>query len=140
MQALQTKLSEVTQTKGLRDAIAVEQSADPLDTTQRALEREMATVGLDRNATLARQIRAAISRINQGGYGVCLECEEPISQKRLAAVPWAALCIHCQQRADHANRSVDEWLDDGFATAFHVALQRTDGNHCFHSRSRKGRG
>src|ERR1700689_3989251 len=86
MQALQTKLSEVTQTKGLRDAIAVEQSADPLDTTQRALEREMATVGLDRNATLARQIRAAISRINQGGYGVCLECEEPISQKRLAAV------------------------------------------------------
>jgi DnaK suppressor protein len=117
MQALQTKLSEVTQTKGLRDAIAVEQSADPLDTTQRALEREMATVGLDRNATLARQIRAAISRINQGGYGVCLECEEPISQKRLAAVPWAALCIHCQQRADHANRSVDEWLDEGFATA-----------------------
>jgi DnaK suppressor protein len=117
MQALQTKLSEVTQTKGLRDAIAVEQSADPLDTTQRALEREMATVGLDRNATLARQIRAAISRVNQGGYGVCLECEEPISQKRLAAVPWAALCIHCQQRADHANRSVDEWLDDGFATA-----------------------
>jgi DnaK suppressor protein len=117
MQALQTKLSEVTQTKGLRDAIAVEQSADPLDTTQRALEREMATVGLDRNATLARQIRAAISRINQGGYGLCLECEEPISQKRLAAVPWAALCIHCQQRADHANRSVDEWLDDGFATA-----------------------
>jgi DnaK suppressor protein len=117
MQALQTKLSEVTQTKGLRDAIAVEQSADPLDTTQRALEREMATVGLDRNATLARQIRAAISRINQGGYGVCLECEEPISQKRLAAVPWAALCIHCQQRADHANRSVDEWLDDGFASA-----------------------
>jgi len=95
MQALQTKLSEVTQTKGLRDAIAVEQSADPLDTAQRALEREMATVGLDRNATLARQIRAAISRINQGGYGVCLECEEPISQKRLAAVPWAALCIHC---------------------------------------------
>ena len=82
MQALQTKLSEVTQTKGLRDAIAVEQSADPLDTTQRALEREMATVGLDRNATLARQIRAAISRVNQGGYGVCLECEEPISQKR----------------------------------------------------------
>ncbi len=117
MQALQTKLSEVTQTKGLRDAIAVEQSADPLDTTQRALEREMATVGLDRNATLARQIRAAISRINQGGYGVCLECEESISQKRLAAVPWAALCIHCQQRADRANRSVDEWLDDGFATA-----------------------
>jgi DnaK suppressor protein len=116
-QALEGKLREVTQSGGWRDTIAIESSADPLDTTQRALEREMATRSLDRNATLVRQIRAAIDRVNQGGYGVCLECEEPISPKRLAAVPWAALCIHCQQRADHANRGVEEWLDDGFANA-----------------------
>ena len=116
-QALETKLREVTQSGGWRDTIAIERNADPLDTTQRALEREMATRSLDRNATLVRQIRAAIDRVDQGGYGVCLDCEEPISHKRLKAVPWAALCIQCQQRADHANRSVDEWLDDGFANA-----------------------
>src|SRR5438477_11685200 len=114
-EALEAKLKEVTQSGGWRDNIAVEQNADPLDTTQRALEREMATRTLDRTAVLVRQIRAAIDRVNQGGYGVCLECEEPISHKRLAAVPWAALCIHCQQQADRGNRSVDEWLDDGFA-------------------------
>jgi DnaK suppressor protein len=116
-QALEAKLSEVAQSGGWRDTIAVEHNADPLDTTQRALEREMATRSLDRNATLVRQIRAAMDRVNQGRYGVCLECEEPISHKRLAAVPWAALCIHCQRRADHANRSVEEWLDDGLASA-----------------------
>ncbi len=116
-QALETKLSEVIQSGSWRDTIAIERNADPLDTTQRALEREMATRSLDRNATLVRQIRAAIDRVDEGGYGVCLNCEEPISHKRLAAVPWAALCIQCQQRADHANRSVDEWLDDGFANA-----------------------
>jgi DnaK suppressor protein len=116
-QALEAKLRELTQSRGWRDTIAVEHNADPLDTTQRALEREMATRSLDRNATLVRQIRAAIDRVNQGGYGLCLECEEPISHKRLAAVPWAALCIHCQQQADRGNRSVDEWLDDGFANA-----------------------
>ena len=116
-QALEAKLREVTQSGGWRDSIAIERNADPLDTTQRALEREMATRSLDRNATLVRQIRAALDRANQGGYGVCLDCEEPISHKRLSAVPWAALCIQCQQRADHANRSVDEWLDDGFANA-----------------------
>src|SRR6266478_5825958 len=116
-QALETKLREVTQSGSWRDTIAIERNADPLDTTQRALEREMATRSLDRNATLVRQIRAAIDRVNQGAYGVCLECEEPISHKRLAAVPWAALCIHCQQQADRANRGVDDYLDDGFRKA-----------------------
>ena len=116
-QTMEAKLKELAQSKGWRDTIAVEHTADPLDTTQRALEREMETRGLDRKALLVRQIRAAISRIDREEYGVCLECEEPISHKRLAAVPWAALCIHCQQRADHANRGVEEWLDDGFANA-----------------------
>src|SRR5258707_780179 len=111
-QALEAKLREVTQSGSWRDSIAVEQTADPLDTTQRALEREMATRSLDRNATLIRHIRAAMARIDRGDYGVCLECEQPISSKRIAAVPWAPLCIHCQEQADHTNRSVDEWLDD----------------------------
>ncbi len=46
-QALETKLGEVTQSGGWRDTIAIERNADPLDTTQRALEREMATRSLD---------------------------------------------------------------------------------------------
>src|SRR5260370_12583942 len=116
-QTVEAKLREITQSQGWRETIAIEQSADPLDTTQRALEREMATRNLDRNASLVREIRAAIERVDRGGYGLCLECEEPISPKRLAAVPWAALCIRCQQQADRANRKVDEWLDDGFASA-----------------------
>src|SRR5438445_11762799 len=99
-QAMVAKLRELTQSRGWRDNIAVEHNADPLDTTQRALELEMETRNLDRNAALVRQVRAAIDRVNQGEYGVCLECEEPISSKRLAAVPWAALCIRCQEEAD----------------------------------------
>ena len=51
-QALEAKLREVTQSGGWRDTIAIERNADPLDTTQRALEREMATRSLDRNATV----------------------------------------------------------------------------------------
>ena len=35
--------------------------------------------------------------MEQDHYGVCLECEEPISTKRLNAVPWARYCVTCQE-------------------------------------------
>src|SRR3989442_1125704 len=92
-QALEAKLRELTQSREWRDSIAVGNNADPLDTTQWALDLEMTTRGLDRNATLVRQIRAAIDRVNQGDYGMCLDCEEPISHKRLGWVTLAGPCI-----------------------------------------------
>ena len=114
---LETKLKEITEARWWRDSIAVKPTADPLDTTQQALEREMATRELDRNAILAHHIRAALDRVDRENYGTCLECEEPISPKRLAAIPWAALCIGCQERADRAHRRVDDWLGDGIRSA-----------------------
>ena len=36
--------------------------------------------------------------IDQGTYGICPECEEPISTKRLDAVPWARYCVTCQEQ------------------------------------------
>jgi len=46
---------------------------------------------------LLREISDALLRIEQGTYAVCLECEEPISVKRLDAVPWARYCVTCQE-------------------------------------------
>jgi DnaK suppressor protein len=45
-------------------------------------------------------VRAALGRIAHGTYGKCLDCDEEISHKRLTAVPWATLCIVCQESAD----------------------------------------
>ena len=45
---------------------------------------------------LLREISGAMLRIDQGTYGVCPECGEPISFKRLEAVPWARYCVTCQ--------------------------------------------
>ncbi|MGE5645310.1 MAG: TraR/DksA family transcriptional regulator [Acidobacteriota bacterium] len=83
-----------------REEIAVERSADQADEIQRALERELVIRNLDSRAHLLRNVEAALERIEDGSYGVCLECEEEINPKRLAAVPWTALCIDCQERAD----------------------------------------
>lgn len=44
------------------------------------------------------RIEAALDRIRKGTYGICQECEEPISRRRLTAIPWAENCIACQQQ------------------------------------------
>jgi DnaK suppressor protein len=44
-----------------------------------------------------REINDALHRIDSDMYGICLECEEPISAKRLDAVPWAKYCVTCQE-------------------------------------------
>lgn len=44
-------------------------------------------------------VRAAISRIDEGRYGICLTCGKPIAPARLATKPEATRCIACLKRA-----------------------------------------
>ncbi len=55
---------------------------------------------LNRNSidvALLREVQEALERVEDGSYGQCMECDEPISTKRLEAVPWARYCISCQE-------------------------------------------
>ena len=99
-QILESRLEEATCSRGLGDSIVIQQFADPIDMTQEAAERDVAVQILDRESLLARRLRSAIDRIKGGAYGICLQCEEEIAPKRLKAIPWAELCIHCQERSD----------------------------------------
>lgn len=45
-----------------------------------------------------KAIDAALSRIENDAYGICLVCEEEISEQRLEAVPHATLCRNCMIR------------------------------------------
>jgi DnaK suppressor protein len=45
-------------------------------------------------------IDAALDRLNSGDFGLCGECGERISDKRLKALPWAAYCVECQSGID----------------------------------------
>lgn len=42
-------------------------------------------------------IDSALHRIETGEYGLCIDCSEPISTKRLLSFPYAARCIVCQE-------------------------------------------
>jgi DnaK suppressor protein len=97
---LEAKRTELSFGLRSREDIVIEKAADTLDQVQFAGERELAIRNLDRESKLLRSIRNALARIEDGSYGVCLHCDTAINPKRLAAVPWAAYCVRCQEAAD----------------------------------------
>jgi DnaK suppressor protein len=51
--------------------------------------------------TEIEMIKRAITRIDNGQYGICQVCDEPISKDRLKALPYSNLCIKCASKAEH---------------------------------------
>ena len=93
---LRTRLTELQERLG-----EIEHDLDePVDPSfaDQATERELDEVleGLG-HAGLAevKQIQAALKRVEDGTFGTCVNCEEPISQERLALLPHAARCKRC---------------------------------------------
>ena len=114
---LENKQDELERIVCNRDAITIEKSADALDEVQHAAERELAIRNLDRESNLLRNVRLALRRIEEDSFGVCLHCEEEISPKRVAAVPWAPFCIQCQEQADKNQEDGNEMFEDMLVNA-----------------------
>ena len=109
---LETKQAELMGVLRKHDGITIEKSADQMDEIQHATERDLAIRNVDRESTLLRQVKAALQRLHNGTFGTCADCEETISPKRLAAVPWATRCIQCQEAADRGALELTESLDE----------------------------
>jgi DnaK suppressor protein len=99
---LEKKADEVRRSMSAQKAAQVVARLDvPSDEGDLSQQHHEEWIFLNRNTIdikLLREISDALLRIEQGTYGVCLECEEPISVKRLDAVPWARYCVTCQER------------------------------------------
>ncbi|MDE0167329.1 MAG: TraR/DksA family transcriptional regulator [Bryobacterales bacterium] len=70
------------------------------DRADRAQAENSARLGASLASRTIRErmaIRQAIDRIDAGCYGLCLGCGAEIAAGRLDAIPWAALCVDCQQ-------------------------------------------
>ena len=50
------------------------------------------------DAKILQAIDEALRRIDQGVYGVCRDCGEPIAEPRLTAIPWTRVCISCKEK------------------------------------------
>ena len=58
-----------------------------------------------RNLHLTSLVSEALERAGNETYGLCVMCEQRISPKRIAALPWARYCVTCQE------------IKEGFATS-----------------------
>jgi DnaK suppressor protein len=62
--------------------------------------RDMDVALLVMESETLKRIDEALRRLNDGTYGVCASCEEPIAEARLQALPFAVRCRDCQERAE----------------------------------------
>ena len=76
-----------------RDAEATQ---DPADMAANAYTKELLVSMSANDRQLLESIDGALERIEEGKYGKCVNCGQPIQEKRLEAVPWARLCLRCQ--------------------------------------------
>ncbi len=78
---------------------------DPTDRATIESDRSFELRIRDRERKLIKKIRKALERIDDGSYGICEECGEDISFKRLEARPVATLCIECKSRQEKEEKA-----------------------------------
>ena len=115
---LEKKADEVRRSMSAQKAAQVVARLDvPSDEGDLSQQHHEEWIFLNRNTIdmkLLREISDALLRVDHGSYGTCMECEEPISTKRLDAVPWARFCVTCQEAiADRIaqGEEVDEYQE-----------------------------
>jgi DnaK suppressor protein len=78
----------------------LESARDVGDQALMDLERELGISLLEMRNRKRQLLDEAIRRLAEGTYGRCAECGVEISEKRLAAVPFAKLCVECQAKEE----------------------------------------
>jgi RNA polymerase-binding protein DksA len=72
------------------------------DTASATFDRELDYTLEDNSEHVLGEIDAALKRIDDGTFGRCGRCGEPIDEARLEALPWATMCIECRRREERA--------------------------------------
>jgi DnaK suppressor protein len=101
IKTLRDKAQELRRRMSAEKAAAiVSRLEDPSDSGDLSQQSHEEWLFLNRNnleKSLLREVEEAMARVQEGTYGICQECEEPISPKRLQALPWAKFCVRCQE-------------------------------------------
>ena len=83
------------------------EAMDPKDLADVAsddIDRKMIEAIGSQDLKRLRMIDSALTRIQQGKYGLCMKCNKKIPQPRLEAIPYALMCIDCKSADEKRNR------------------------------------
>ena len=88
-----------------------DEGMDTYDLASEARDREISNILTDRDRDKVQAIDEALSRVEDGSYGMCEACEGDIAEARLEALPFTRLCVQCQgerEKEAKMNRRYDE--------------------------------
>ncbi len=91
----ESTISDITELQ--RDRLTDSAGDDQADTGTKTFEREQEISLANNILERITQVERALERLDEGGYGWCERCGNPIPVERLAAFPSATLCVSCKQ-------------------------------------------
>ena len=92
---------------GNEDFKEIVEAMDPKDLADVAsddMDRKMIEAIGAQDLKRLRMIDSALTRIQQGKYGICVKCSKKIPNERLDALPYALMCIECKTLEEKRSR------------------------------------
>lgn len=87
-----------------RQIVDAMEAKDSVDIASAAIDGKMLETIGSKDMNRLKLIDSALTRIEQGKYGLCMKCGKRIPQERLEAIPYALLCIECKSADERRNR------------------------------------
>jgi DnaK suppressor protein len=104
---LLSQLDELEDKSGKKRVSSLVESEHVLDFTDQATLESDIDINIhikERDSRLIAKIKEALEKVEDGSYGICEECGEDISEKRLKARPVAAVCIDCKREQENQEK------------------------------------
>jgi DnaK suppressor protein len=100
MEEYENLVRTMNRNRAAEEEILVEKTEDEGDLALISHNKELLYNLHESDFRRLKAIENALKRMDREEYGVCTECSEDINEKRLLAVPWATMCIGCQEEAE----------------------------------------
>ena len=81
---------------------------DTVDQASLETDRSLRLRLRDRESKLINKIRISLENLDNGTYGICEECGEDISMRRLRARPVTTLCLSCKNKMEALEKAIGQ--------------------------------
>lgn len=113
-------LDRVREYRAAQEQEALSTPGDELDFARALADVETHASLIERAEDRLSAIDTAFDLVERGRYGICAGCGEEIPLERLKVLPFATLCVECQQERNEARRRGEGTIDEPFAHVWNV--------------------